>query len=363
MTVYVDHTHLGRHVTGLERITTEQFSPHSLAPVELTPVTARGTPRMMATQTFGLPFRLADSSAVLLCPGFPPSPLLLPFAERVVPYIHDLFLITRPGDLNARAKLYMAKPFALAVRRYPRFLVNSLDTERKLRAFCRSDAKILTYRPRVRNVFGVNPADRASPPETKRHIRLISLGTVEPRKNYPYAARIIRELRSNGFAEATLEIVGRAGWGDDRRQLEGEPGVILTGYLSSEEVRHKLQQADALLCTSHEEGLGLPLLEAQYAGLPIIAPDDAVFREVLAEFGVFIDRLDCVAAARTIASMLRPSDGRARFRGLNAKNLVRWNRLAEDDRLQVSQMIASLAETEARSATSRPMTASGGNRN
>ena len=211
-----------------------------------------------------------------------------------MPYIHDLFLITRPGDLNARAKLYMAKPFALAVRRYPRFLVNSLDTARKLRAFCRSDAKILTYRPRVRNVFGVNPADRASPPETNRHIRLISLGTVEPRKNYPYAARIIRELRSNGFAEATLEIVGRTGWGDDRRQLEGEPGVILTGYLSSEEVRHKLQQADALLCTSHEEGLGLPLLEAQYAGLPIIAPDDAVFREVLAESGVFIDRLDCV---------------------------------------------------------------------
>ena len=44
MTVYVDHTHLGRHVTGLERITTEQFSSHSLAPIELTPVTARGTP-------------------------------------------------------------------------------------------------------------------------------------------------------------------------------------------------------------------------------------------------------------------------------------------------------------------------------
>ena len=56
MTVYVDHTHLGRHVTGLERITTEQFSPHSLAPVELTPVTARGTPRMMATQTLACRF-------------------------------------------------------------------------------------------------------------------------------------------------------------------------------------------------------------------------------------------------------------------------------------------------------------------
>ena len=237
---------------------------------------------MMAAQTFGLPFRLANSSAVLLCPGFPPSPLLLPFAERVVPYIHDLFLITRPGDLNARAKLYMAKPFALAVRRYPRFLVNSLDTARKLRAFCRSDAKILTYRPRVRNVFGVNPVDRASPPETNRHFACSASAPLSRARTIPMRRASSRELRSNGFAEATLEIVGRDGWGDDRCQLEGEPGVILTGYLSSEEVRHSLQQADALLCTSHEEGLGLPLLEAQYAGLPIIAPDDAVFREVLA---------------------------------------------------------------------------------
>ena len=54
MTVYVDHTHLGRRVTGIERITTELFSQRSLAPVELTPVTARGNLSMMMTQTFGL---------------------------------------------------------------------------------------------------------------------------------------------------------------------------------------------------------------------------------------------------------------------------------------------------------------------
>ena len=359
MTVYVDHTHLGRRVTGIERITTELFSPHALAPVELTPVTAHGTANMMLTQTFGLPARLADPSAVLVCPGFPPSPLLLPFADRVVPYIHDLFLITRPGDLNTRAKLYMAKPFALAVRRYRRFLVNSLDTARKLRAFCRSDARLTLYRPKVRNVFGVDPAARDALGTERTPLRLLSIGTVEPRKNYAYAARIVRDLRNSGFADATLEIVGRNGWGDDWRLLEREPGVILSGYLSTEEVREKLHQADALLCSSHEEGLGLPLLEAQYAGLPVIAPDDAIFREVLGVSGIFIDRTDSAAAARSIASALQSDAQRTRYRELNAHNLARWNRLAEDDRLQVSQMIASLAHADARSAADRPMAASG----
>ena len=99
----------GRHVTGLERITLELFSPDALAPLDVVPVTARGTRQMVMTQTIGLPMRLARSSAVLLCPGFPPSPLLRPFAARVLPYIHDIFLLSRRSDLSRRAKLYMAE--------------------------------------------------------------------------------------------------------------------------------------------------------------------------------------------------------------------------------------------------------------
>ena len=34
MAIYVDNTHLGRHVTGLERITLELFSEAALAPLD-----------------------------------------------------------------------------------------------------------------------------------------------------------------------------------------------------------------------------------------------------------------------------------------------------------------------------------------
>ena len=71
MAIYVDHTHLGRHVTGLERITLELFSVAALAPLKVTPVTARGTVQMVTTQTLGLPMRLAASASILLRPGFP----------------------------------------------------------------------------------------------------------------------------------------------------------------------------------------------------------------------------------------------------------------------------------------------------
>lgn len=348
MTVYVDHTHLGRHVTGLERITLELFSREALAPLDITPVTARGTRRMITRQTFGLPLRLADASSILLCPGFPPSPLLRPFATRVIPYIHDIFLLSRPADLNLRARLYMAPSFRLAVQNYPRFLVNSADTKRKLAAHCRPDADITLYRPPVRNVFDLRPDGRTGQIDKATPLRLVALGTVEPRKNFVAAARVLAALRERDFDDATLEIVGRRGWGDDWNILEQSPGVILHGYQSGDRVRQILQNADAFICTSHEEGLGLPLLEAQYAGLPIVAPNAAIFREVLDQSGILINPDDPAAAASAIAAALSEPAWRASFAVRGAENLARWNTLASTDRGAVIDLIAALSERRAR---------------
>lgn len=343
MAIYVDHTHLGRHVTGLERITLELFSAAALAPLDVIPVTSHGTRQMVTTQTLGLPMKLAASSSILLCPGFPPSPLLRPFAARVLPYIHDDFLISRVADLNARARLYMAFPFRLALRHYPRFLANSADTMRKLATHCRPDAEITLYRPPVRNVFKLQSDARAARSAQPSPLRIVALGTVEPRKNFVAAARLLHALHAQGFPGATLDIVGRKGWGDDWPTLETMAGVTLHGYQSAERVTEILDQADIFLCTSHDEGLGLPLLEAQYAGLPIVAPDAPVFHEVLGESGIFIDPANPAAAVAQTATALSGDAWRARYVALAAQNLQRWNTLAATDHDKVIDLIAALA--------------------
>jgi glycosyltransferase involved in cell wall biosynthesis len=343
MTILVDNTHLGRHVTGLERITLELFSPTALAPLDVVPVTADGLRQMLTTQTLGLPMRLAASSSILLCPGFPPSPLLRPFASRVLPYIHDDFLITRRAELNMRARLYMAGPFKFALRHYPRFLANSGDTRRKLAAHCRPDAEVTLYRPSVRNVFGLTAWKRTELNEQPRPLRLIALGTVEPRKNFAAAANIVSALRMRGFPDATLDIVGRPGWGNDWQALEKHPGVTLHGYQPADRVKQLLDAADLFICTSHDEGLGLPLLEAQYGGLPIIAPEAAIFREVLGESGIYINPADPASAAERIAAALSVQDWRACFVALAERNLARWNDLAMGDRETIVSLIAGLA--------------------
>jgi glycosyltransferase involved in cell wall biosynthesis len=190
-------------------------------------------------------------------------------------------------------------------------------------------------------VFDLESNGRAG--RNARPLRLVALGTVEPRKNFVAAARITSALRARGLPNATLDIVGRRGWGDDWGMLEAIPGVTLHGYQTNDRVRQLLDDADIFICTSHDEGLGLPLLEAQYGGLPIVAPDAAVFHEVLGVSGIFVDPADPVAAATRIEAMLSQRQWRSRYVTLAAQNIKRWNALATADHDTVISLIAELS--------------------
>ena len=76
--VYLDLTHLGRHVTGIERIAIELFEKQSFAGAVMQPVRSRGMLSMIIKQQIWLPLlALLHPSAKFVFPGFPPSPLFV----------------------------------------------------------------------------------------------------------------------------------------------------------------------------------------------------------------------------------------------------------------------------------------------
>ncbi|MBX9926923.1 MAG: glycosyltransferase [Hyphomicrobiaceae bacterium] len=344
--VYIDLTHLGRHVTGLERVSIEQFETVTFEGADVHHVRAKGSGKMMIVsmilrQQLWLPLlALLNPRATFVFPGFPPSPVFALIPHRVVMYVHDLFLITRRSDLGLKARLYMAPAFKIAVGKLTRFLVNSEKTRAELAPFIRPGATIDLYRPAVRNVFALDAANRTNPSASRTPLKLVALGTVEPRKNYTAAVRILEALAQDGHPDAELHIVGRSGWGDAVAHVANHPRVIVHGYLAAAEVKSVLESADIYLCTSHDEGLGLPLLEAQYAGIPVVAPDQPVFREVLATSGVFIDPADANAAAATIASLVARPGWRETHAIASTANVARWNGFATDDTQRAITMFA-----------------------
>jgi glycosyltransferase involved in cell wall biosynthesis len=330
--VFIDLTHLGRHVTGIERVSIEQFENVTFANANVRLVRSRGMLSMILRQQIWLPLlALFYPKAVFVFPGFPPSPIFALIPHRVVMYVHDLFLITRRSDLGLKARLYMAGPFAFAVRRLTQFQVNSEKTRRELAPFANPKADIALYRPVVRNVFALDASARASRPDAVNPLKLVALGTVEPRKNYAAALAILDALIASSHPGATLHIVGREGWGDARAAIQSHPAVIVHGYLSAPDARAVLESADIYLCTSHDEGLGLPLLEAQFAGLAVVAPDQDVFREVLGTSGVFITPSQPVEAAAVITFLLAQPQWRKSRSDSALANVTRWNDCAARD--------------------------------
>ncbi len=336
--VYLDLTHLGRHVTGIERVSIEQFEKVGFEGADVIAVRSHGVVSMILRQQFLLPWlALRHPQAHFIFPGFPPSALFALARERVHLYVHDTFLVTRTADLSAKARLYMAPQFKIAVRRLKHFFVNSNKTRADLGAFTAADATVELYRPSVANHFQLSAANRSSRPPQPQPLKLVALGTVEPRKNYAAALAILDAIRARQDKQAELHIIGRAGWGEDAAAVGAHPGVTIHGYLEEPQVKQVLESCDMYLCTSHDEGLGLPLLEAQFAGLPVIAPDQPVFREVLATSGTYIDPNSVETAADAIVAITKRPDWRRESAEAAVKNVTRWNEAAAQD-LAVARM-------------------------
>jgi Glycosyltransferase len=178
---------------------------------------------------------------------------------------------------------------------------------------------------------------RGKPPDAASVLRdvrarptFLMVGTVEPRKGHAQVLSACERLWAAG-SEVGLIIVGKEGWDLPRltRRLRTHPerGKRLRWLegVSDEMLMEFYASAVALVAASEGEGFGLPLVEAAQHGLPIIARDLPVFREVAGEHAFYFDGAepDDLAAAITTWLALRERGSAPSSEGL------RWLTWAE----------------------------------
>lgn len=172
-----------------------------------------------------------------------------------------------------------------------------------------------------RTVVIPNPAPpaRAVGDEERRRARaalrlpdapiLVALGRLEPEKGLEVAldalaaaavpARLV--LAGDGSLRAALEARARALGVDDR--------VTFLGQVS--DVRGVLAAADALVSSSHREGMPMAVLEAMATGLPVVATDVGDVAVTVAGGGVIVPPGDSASLATAIDRMLGDDGQRA----------------------------------------------------
>ncbi len=135
---------------------------------------------------------------------------------------------------------------------------------------------------------------------------LLMVGTVEaPRKGYDDALTAMEKIWAKGII-INLIIVGREGWLSHHliRRISRHPQLnrhlFWLKHASDGILNNLYGECTALLAASLAEGFGIPLIEAAHHGLPIIARDIPVFREVCGEHAFYFpntnadDLADCI---------------------------------------------------------------------
>jgi alpha-1,2-rhamnosyltransferase len=137
----------------------------------------------------------------------------------------------------------------------------------------------------------------------------LGVGTLEPRKAYPVAIEAFELLWAEGH-DIRYVIVGRPGWntGALQQRLRRHPefGRRLLWLDDADDADLQLLYANArgAVNCAVAEGFGLPLVEAALRGVPVIASDIAVFREVGGDGPRYFDLLDSKSLAAAIDDVL-----------------------------------------------------------
>jgi len=257
--------------------------------------------------------------------------------------IHDLALIRTPAYFNARKRL-LVRALLPVVTRAAAGVGTVSDASR------RDVVSMLGVSPeRIVMLPGApHPSCRPSAPAEIARVRaryrlqrpyVLSVGTLEPRKNLPLLLQAFDRLLARAgtrSAELDLVTVGGRGWRDRellaelRRRLPGGR-VHAVGYVPEEDLVALYGGAEVLAYPSHFEGFGLPSLEAMACGTPVVASDVSALREVSGGAAALVPVGDAEALAARIAELVEDRGARAAAsaRGLARAAEFRWDRTAE----------------------------------
>ena len=247
---------------------------------------------------------------------------------RTLLTVHDLSFLRCPDAFVPALRRYLERVVPRSIARAERVLADSEATRADLVA-------LLGALPEKVQVLysGVHPRFRPQPePGEAERVRAryglgdapyaLSVGTLQPRKNYPRLIQAFAHLRTgesanqrmaNGgsqtcrLADLQLVIAGGRGWLYEETLAEAgkhAARVRVLGFVDDGDLPALYRNAALFVFPSLYEGFGLPVLEAMACGVPVICSNASSLPEVAGDAALLVDPLDTDGLAAAMARVL-----------------------------------------------------------
>jgi len=221
--------------------------------------------------------------------------------RRTVVTVHDLVWLREANRGRPYVRWYFGSLQPSLVRRAAAIIVDTLAS--------RADVADGLRIPPERVVVAGAAADDAFFSIVRRPDSaapfILAVGTVEERKDLVTAVRTLARVPSLRLVSAGphtpyVETVKR-----EAAKLNVSARVELRGYVAASTLLELFSRASALLFPSRYEGFGLPPLQAQAAGVQVVAASGAVIEEVLGEHAWYAPPGDDESFAAQLLAVLR----------------------------------------------------------
>lgn len=172
------------------------------------------------------------------------------------------------------------------------------------------------------------------------------VGRLEKKKNTPALIDALALVRGNNpEIKEKLVLIGNASFGFDEvkyaiEEFNLNSEVIIPGWVEEADLPYIYNAASAFIFPSKHEGFGIPILESMACGLPTIASDLPVLKEIAGDAVLYFDQNNKRAIAAAMVRII--SDGALR-QELRAKGLIQtqnfsWRKCAAET-LQVIEKL------------------------
>lgn len=271
-----------------------------------------------------------------------PSYVSLPYKGPTVLTVCDLSCFDHPETHPAERVSLMQRDMPTSIARADHIIVISEATGAALRRWFDVDPARITTTYLAADVrFRPHTAAELAPVLATWGLTsgqyVLSVGTLEPRKNLTALFEAYAGLSSGLRQRFPLVVAGMSGW-HTQGLMKSAEGLIsrgelrLLGYVDDALIPALYAGAAAFCYPSRYEGFGLPALEAMACGIPVITSNRTSLPEVVGDAGLMLDPDDVPGLRERLRELL---EDRLLAQDLGHRGLVRaqtfsWERCARE---------------------------------